>query len=261
MTPRAMLAPFMLLAATAALAADALPLFTVAYFNGSCPAGWSNTGLGAASGRFIVPTMPGGGVGSFSGTALSALQAPTHEHRLAVGSITVSSKRFILIDGCCNESLGSSGVHTMSGSASPAPENLPYVQYNVCMKQAAPEPGTIVPAGVTTFHVLPSCPEGWDTVAGAAGRYIVGLHSTGLPAATYGGKPLTPGEVRTHGHTMNGSIDLPRHNIAGASGCCANNYAGSGATAFTGNTVVDAKTTDDSAVQAPYYTATFCRKR
>jgi hypothetical protein len=249
-----------LLCASPAVAADALPQFTIAYFSGSCPDGWDNTSLASANGRFLIPTMLGGGVGAFSGEALASQQEPSHTHAKATGSISTSSKEYVLVDGCCNNSLGNSGTYTMSGSAQTASSGLPYIQYNACMKQVAPASKTSVPAEVTTFYLLPTCPTGWSPVNSAAGRYLVGLPANGAPSATFGGKALTPGENRTHSHTMNGTMNFPGHDIAGASGCCAHGYAGSGGTGFSGNTEVDTTQSYDSVTQAPYYTATFCRK-
>lgn len=255
-----MIALTALVCTSSVLAADALPEFTIAYFSGSCPDGWDNTSLASANGRFLIPTMRGGGVGAFSGQALNSQQQPTHDHAKATGSITTSSKEYVLIGGCCNDSLGDSGTYTMSGSTESSSSALPYIQYNACMKQKAPDPKTTVPSGVTTFHLMPTCPDGWSPVNSAAGRYIDGLPANGAPSASFGGKALTPGENRTHSHSMNGKMNLPSHNIAGASGCCAHGYAGSGNTGFSGNTETDSANAYDSVTQAPYYTATFCRK-
>ncbi|MGI9280795.1 MAG: hypothetical protein ACR2PX_14395 [Endozoicomonas sp.] len=245
------------------LAGDALPTFTISYFNGACPDGWDNASLSSANGRFLIPSMRGGGVASFVGEALTSQQTPSHTHADATGSISTSSKEFILIDGCCNDSLGDSGTHSMSGSTESASGNLPYIQYNACIKTATPESsaGTL-PSGLMTYYMMPQCEaSSWTPVYAADGRYPVGLPASGLPGATFGGKALSPGEIRTHDHSMGGTINLPGHDIAGGSGCCAHGYAGAGDTNFTGSTVVDTSSSKyDSAVQAPYYTATFCRK-
>lgn len=254
------LAVIALVSVSPAMAADGMPQFTIAYFNGSCPDGWDNTSLASANGRFLIPTILGGGSGAFSGEALASQQQPTHQHAKATGTIATSSKEYVLIGGCCNDSLGDSGTYTMAGSAKTASSGLPYIQYNACMKKDAPADSAKVPAGVTTFNLFPACPTGWNPVNSAAGRYIVGLPANGAPSATFGGKALAPGENRTHTHAMNGTMDFPSHNIAGASGCCAHGYAGSGNTGFSGNTTPDDSTSYDSATQAPYYTATFCRK-
>lgn len=210
---------------------------------------------------FVTGTArPGGGVARVAGRVIDPGVDAGHAHAKATGTLTTGSTRFILIGGCCNQSLGQADTYTLSGSTAQAADEMPYVQYNVCVKTSYTVAARAVPAGVTAFQQLPACPSGWTEVNRALGRYIVGLAPTGLPGATWGGKPLEAGEVRRHQHAMNGAINLPRHNIAGASGCCASGYAGSGAVSFTGNTVVDTASADDGAVQAPYYTATFCSK-
>lgn len=255
-----LMASMALLTATSVLAADALPQFTVAYFNGACPAGWDSANLASANGRFLAPTMPGGGAGSYGGQALASQQPPVHKHAKATGSVTTSSKEYILVGGCCNNTPGDSGTYTMTGSAASAESALPYIQFNACMKQENPGPMMEVPKGLATFNLMPSCPKGWSPFNSAAGRYIVGLPANGVPGAAFGGRALTAGENRTHSHSMNGVINFPTNGIAGGSGCCAHGYAGSGNTNFSGNTEADITVPYDSAVQAPYYTATFCRK-
>ena len=235
-----------------------MPQFTIAYFNGPCPDGWSNTALSSAEGRTLLPTPRGGGAGGFMGEALTSQEQPSHAHADATGTITLPAKEFILIDGCCNDSLGHSGTYTMSGSAATGHGGPPYIQYNACLKNVAPSGGGSVPSGLMTFSLLP-CGDGMTQYNAAAGRYIVGLNPNGQPAATFGGANLQPSEILTHSHTMNGSMIFPGHNIAGGSGCCAHDYAGSGNSSFTGTTVVDtAASKYDGAVQAPYYTAYFC---
>jgi hypothetical protein len=244
--------------ATAALAEDPMPTFTVAYFDGPCPAGWDSTSLAPAAGRTLLPTPRGGGAGGFIGQALTSQQVPTHKHAKATGSITTSGVQFVLVDGCCNNSLGSSGTFSMQGTTETAGGGPPYIQYNVCMKVAPLGAGT-APRGLLTFSILP-CSGSYTEYTAASGRYIVGLNPNGQPAATFGGPNLQPSELRTHTHTMNGSMSFPGHQIAGASGCCAKNYAPSGSFAFTGSTVVDTQSSPyDSAVQAPYYTVFFCQ--
>ncbi len=246
--------------ATVALADDPMPTFTVAYFNGPCPPGWDSTSLAPAAGRTLLPTPRGGGAGGFIGQALTSQQQPSHKHAKATGSITSPAKQFVLVDGCCNTSLGSSGTYPMQGSTETAGGGPPYIQYNVCLKQASPSAGT-VPSGLLTFSIL-SCSGIYAEYTAASGRYITGLNPNGQPAATFGGPNLQPSELRTHSHAMNGSMSFPAHDIAGASGCCAHNYAASGSYSFTGSTQVDTQSSQyDSAVQAPYYTAFFCEVR
>lgn len=150
----------------------------------------------------------------------------------------------------------------MTGSTEETTGGLPYIQFMACTKTGSAE-GEDPPSGLMTFYLLPSCPSGWEEVTTAKGRYLVGLPSNGAAGASFGGPSLQPGEVRTHTHQMSGDINLPDKSIVGASGCCAGGYAKSGNSSFTGQTQVDTQggaTPYDSAVQAPYYTATLCRK-
>ncbi|MDJ0629689.1 MAG: hypothetical protein QNJ44_15635 [Rhodobacter sp.] len=247
------------LVAANALAQDALPMFSIAYFDGPCPDGWDNTALASAVGRTLLPTPRGGGAGGFIGEALTSQQAPEHTHATASGSIDSPAKEFVLIDGCCNDSLGHSGTHSMSGSAAKHESGLPYIQYNACLKSDPPS-GSL-PSGILTFSLV-QCSGSFTPYNAASGRYIVGLNPNGQPAATFGGPNLQPSEIRTHTHDMAGTMSFNSHNIAGASGCCAHDYAASGNINFTGTTQVNpTKGKYDSAVQAPYYTAFMCQSQ
>ena len=239
------------------MAADALPNLTIAYFNGPCPDGWDNTAMASAAGRTLLPTPRGGGAGGFIGDALSSQETPSHTHATASGSITSPAKEFILIDGCCNDNLGHSGTHGMTGFTETGNSGFPYIQYNACLKNAAPSTGKI-PSGLLTFSLV-QCAGSFSAYNAASGRFIVGLNPNGQPAATFGGANLQPSEVRTHSHDMGGSLDFPEHDIAGGSGCCAHDYAASGSHGFSGSTGVDTNASKyDAAVQAPYYTAFLC---
>lgn len=241
-----------------AWADDVMPTFTISYFDGPCPEGWDNTSMAPASGRTLLPTPRGGGSGGFVGDALSSQGAPSHAHAKATGSITSPAKEFVLIDGCCNDNLGNSGTHDMSGSADTAESGLPYIQYNACLKTAAPKSGSM-PSGLLNFSLM-QCAGDFTTYNAASGRYIVGLNPNGQPAATFGGANLQPSEIRTHTHDMAGTMDFPESDVAGASGCCAHDYAGSGSVGFTGTSGVDTTASKyDAAVQAPYYTAFLCQ--
>jgi hypothetical protein len=235
-----------------------MPNLTLAYFNGPCPSGWNNTSLVDAAGRTLLPTPPGGGAGGFIGEALTSQQAPSHQHAKVTGSITSPSASFILVDGCCNDFMGHSGTYTMEGSVQAAGGGPPYIQYNVCLKQAPPGAGS-VPSDLLMFSILP-CSGIYTEYTAASGRYIVGLNPNGQPAATFGGAILKPGEVRTHSHSLDGTMSFSTREVVGASGCCAHNYAASGSVGFTGTTLVDTQISRyDSAVQAPYYTGFLCK--
>lgn len=241
-----------------ALSADAMPFFTEAYFAGPCPAGW--TSLDVAKGRFLIAAPLGSGVGAFAGAALDGKKAPEHLHDEITGNINLPSKNFILIGGCCNGNLGDSGTYGISGPSEAAGGNLPYIQFRACIKGDQPD-GSAIPAKLLTFMAQPYCPATWEPENALAGRYVVALPDNGAPYYQFGGKPLGPNEIRTHVHAIKGKVSFGGHEIAGGSGCCASGYAASG-----DFDLIDAKTKpvasdfEDSAVQAPYYTALMCRK-
>jgi hypothetical protein len=242
------------------MASDALPFLTEAYFSGGCPDGW--TYLDGAKGRFLLPSPLGAGSGAFSGSALDGNSAPKHRHSKITGTVNLPSKEFILIDGCCNDNLGDSGNRDVSGAAADAEDGLPFIQYAACLKTAQPDQSA-VPPGVLIYFALPACPVGWEIETPVQGRYIVGLPDNGTPYFSFGKSPLSPNEVRTHSHSVSGNISFAGHDIAGGSGCCASGYASSGSFAIASTVTVpnpDSSHPNDSAVNAPYYTATMCRK-
>ncbi|HUI98092.1 MAG TPA: hypothetical protein VLX44_20205 [Xanthobacteraceae bacterium] len=247
-------------AADTAIAADSMPFLTEAYFSGPCPEGWGY--LDGAKGRFLVPSPLGAGSGAFAGAALDGINPPTHTYSKIIGSIYLPSKEFILIDGRCNNNLGDANNYPIFGNTEPVKDNLPYIQYSACIKSAQPDQ-TAVPAGVLTYSALPTCPAGWTEETAVRGRYIIGLPDNGTPYFSFGGDPLAPSEVRTNSLPVNGNISFGGHAIAGGSGCCASGYAASGSFAINGGRT-DPNPDDahpyDSAVQAPYYTGTMCRK-
>lgn len=247
-------------AANAAIAGDSMPFLTEAYFAGPCPDGWMY--LDGAKGRFLLPSPLGAGSGAFAGAALDGINPPKNQHSKITGSIYLPSKEFILVDGCCNDNLGDANTYSVSGSADPAEDGLPFIQYSACLKSAQPDQ-TAIPSGVLTFSALPACPNDWTEETAVRGRYIIGLPDNGTPYFSFGGDPLAPSEVRTHTHSVNGNIQFGGHDIAGGSGCCASGYAASGTFAINGGATVpnpDNTHPYDSAVQAPYYTGTMCRK-
>ena len=247
-------------AVNAAIAGDSMPFLTEAYFAGACPDGWAY--LDGAKGRFLLPAPLGAGSGAFAGAALDGINPPTTSYSKITGKIDLPSKNFVLISGCCNGSLGDAGNYSISGYTDRVTGNLPYIQYSACLKSAQPDQ-TAVPPGVLAFSALPQCSKDWTEETAVRGRYIIGLPDNGTPYFSFGGDPLAPNEVRTNSLPVNGNIKFDGHDIAGASGCCAGGYAASGSFATNGGTTVpnpDDGNPYDSAVQAPYYTGTVCRK-
>lgn len=76
-----------------------------------------------------------------------------------------------------------------------------------------------VPHGAVMFFDSAACPQGWSDYVPANGRYIVGLHESGAPAATVG-EALSDQENRPagehvhpmqHTHSDSFSLDDPGH--------------------------------------------------
>ena len=253
---------------TPAMAQDAMPHLSVAYFDSKegCPTGWQL--LTEADGRFILPTPWQGKPNISKGMAIEYTgtnggKIPMHSHHTAEADVDVPSRSFVAAKGL-NKALGHSGTYFAQlkdgGGIPTGPGGLPLVQFTACVKDAPATTGTI-PQGLMAFAATEDCPSEWQPVDTAAGRYIVGLPENGHPGAAYGGAPIEPDEIRTHKHAFAGTFDLPGKSVAAAGGCCGKNYAASGHLSFTGSTYVETDADAlDSAVQAPYYTAKLCRK-
>lgn len=70
-----------------------------------------------------------------------------------------------------------------------------------------------IPQGAVMFFNLPQCPEGWDKVVAAEGRYIVGLPANGTLGATVG-VALKDNENRAVGKHTHAILDPGHiHNI------------------------------------------------
>lgn len=210
-----------------AAAEDALPAQSVAFFNlSACPEGW--TPFSRADGRLVASLMPGGGNGALVGdTPLSDLENRTHQHKLTA-SFTTTKKSYVLIGGCCNESLGNAGTYSFTGTTEPASSNLPYTQLLMCQKlELPPEGSESPPSGMLIYSGGFDCPPGYTNNQVLQGRFMIGLPKSGSPGVSFGGPPLKTGQQNTHKHTIDGTVSMPSHDIAGAGGCCADGYAGS----------------------------------
>lgn len=78
----------------------------------------------------------------------------------------------------------------------------------------------MVPAGAVMFFNLAACPPGWAALAAAQGRYIVGLPTGGMLAASVG-TALGNQENRAVGQHTHPVVD-PGHNHGGTTGSVAN---------------------------------------
>lgn len=212
---------------------DAMPPGAIAYFRApDCPSGWSRYAL--ANGRVVVPISGSGDIGQARGAPLKSGESRAHGHPVK-GSITLRAVSYVGIAGEANHGVAVAGTAAVSGTAMDAEGGLPYVQLRLCQKTSAAVPRVRpIPAGTLAFFEQP-CPDGWGRAGATQGRLLVGLPVGGNPGLSFGGPPLMPGEARGHSHAASGSVSLPSHGIALASGCCASGYGGQGDTRYTAN--------------------------
>ncbi|HUQ01697.1 MAG TPA: hypothetical protein VM261_04340 [Kofleriaceae bacterium] len=227
---------------------DGFPRGAISFFLGAlCPTGWAP--YADAVGRTIVPVAASGDAGMMVGTPLGVNETRAHHHDLAV-SVNLPSVSYAGIAGESNHGVSRSGqVDGLAATADAAPD-VPYAQLRVCRKSA--EPGErAAPSGVIAFFAG-ACPPAWNPAPPAiAGRYLVALPAGGTAGRTFGGDPLTSGELRAHTHTVSGSVAAPSHGIALAGGCCAGGYGGAGTHAAT-------ITAGPAPVEMPYLQLSAC---
>ena len=231
-------------------ARDPLPTGAISYFLATgCPTGWAS--YDAAAGRTIVPQTSDATV--TAGAPLAINEQRTHHHGAQVG-VDLSSTSFAGIAGAANTGVASAGHVAGAITTDDGDAQLPYVQLLVCKKTAPPSNG-IVPNGMLAFFET-VCPAGWtDAPASVDGRMLVGLPAGGAPGATFGGAPLASGEVRAHAHAITGTVSLPSHGIALASGCCAGGFASAG------DVAIAATTSAAAAADVPYVQLRACAKQ
>jgi hypothetical protein len=212
---------------------DSLPTGAISFFNlSSCPPGWQP--FAGAAGRTIVP----GGeldVEATAGEPLSDSEDREHGHDMG-GNLPLSSVTYAGIAGEANHGVAHDGMPPISFTSKSASSGLPYVQLLVCQKLTTPViTQKLVPSGTLMFFATTTCPDGWGQTMATQGRIPVGLPAGGTPDQSFGGAPLTStagpgpgpnqGEVRTHHHVVQGSIQTNSHGIALLSGGLAEGYA------------------------------------
>ena len=78
----------------------------------------------------------------------------------------------------------------------------------------------LIPAGALAFADGDTCPSGWTQRDSTKGRFLVGVNDPPASGVLVG-TPLSAGEVRSHAHDYNFSIDIASiSGITGLSGCC-----------------------------------------
>jgi hypothetical protein len=217
---------------------DGFPAGAIAFFlDTQCPSGWSLYDDGV--GRTVVPSS-GDDAGTTVGEPLTTNEQRAHHHALQL-DVDLSSVSYAGVAGEANHGVAQGGA--VNGTTATDDSNAlpPYSQLRICEKHA--QPSADPPPGVIAFFAAAACPAAWTPAPAALqGRFLVALPSGGTPAATFGGAPLSSGEVRAHTHAATASLSASAHGIALASGCCAGGYGAAGAhgaTATAGAAPVD----------------------
>ena len=228
--------------ATAAWASDPLPAGSVAMFKlKDCPDGWVQ--FSAAGGRLILGLDDTGTAGEQFGKPLSNLEARTHTHPLSL-SFTAPGHSLAATSGPRHR--GEPGTYSALQPAvtAAAGNELPYIQYSVCVKTAQPE-GTLatVPSNFLMYFNQAGCPQGFAAAPAAlGGRFPVAVPKGGTVDAPFGGPPTNEGVgENAHSHTASGKLELKPDGISLASGS-GRSYAAAGTYDFGGTaalTVVD----------------------
>lgn len=240
--------------ATAAWASDPLPPGSVALFNlTDCPLGWEV--FSNAAGRLVLPLTSTGKPLATGGLALGDLEKRTHTHPL---NLSFTARGHSLAATGDSNHRGTPGTYSALSPAvtDPAWNELPYIQYLVCVKTGPPV-GKLetVPSNFLMYFNQAGCPAEFDADPGArGGRFAVAVPKAGTVDATFGGDPIDEfvGE-NTHTHTASGKLVLPPKSVAIASGS-GRSYAARGEYDFSGMaTAAD--------VAMPYIVLQQCRKK
>jgi len=218
------------------------------YLATDCPSGWK--AYDDAAGRTLIAQVadPHTAVGM----PLARNETRAHHHDASVG-VDFPTVSYVGVAGSGNDSLTPGGHFAASIATADGDAVLPYVQFLACKKVAAPGAAR-VPSGLLAYYDAPACPSGWSPAPDAiVGRIAIGVPTGGTPGQTFGGAPLTSGEVRTHTHAISSTLAAAGHGIALLSGCCGGGYGASGDRALTG-------ATSPSTVDLPYLQLRGCTK-
>lgn len=234
-------------------AEQALPREMVAFFSApSCPAEWEP--YAKLNGRFAVPLPPDAQSADFN-AAVGNAGVFNHDHKLVVSGTAAEQKIYLPISG---------GSMALAESWWPFPQNnsyghrtfddqtytsgtggddaVPRVSLMACIKASGRPRTSELPEDILAFMTAEDCPKHWRQKPASMGRYLVGLPAgpyaqSGVP---FGGGPLHSKEQRVHVHEVRASLSLPSNGIAGASGCCLNDFAAASTYTLQGQSVAAA---------------------
>jgi len=190
---------------------------TLAFFDAdACPGGWSE--WTEARGRAVVAVSEPNDVGVTVGEALSDNSNPLHTHGVS-GEFDVSGAGIAGLSSCCNGNPGQAGRYTLSTDLEESSGDLPTLTLLPCVRddEGLDASGAPVVAGMAAYFVRDACPSGWSPLTEANGRLVTGLPSGAVPLQTVG-EALSSGEERSHQHSVEATLVVPEHSIAGAGG-------------------------------------------
>lgn len=220
-------------------AEQALPREMVAFFSApSCPAEWAP--YRKLDGRFAVPLPSDAQSADFNAAVGNAGVVFNHSHALVVSGTAAAQKIYLPIAGgsmALAESWWPFAQNTDYGhrtfddqtftTDTGGDDAVPRVSLMACIKTTGRPRTSELPNDILAFMTAEDCPKHWRQKPASMGRYLVGLPAgpyaqSGVP---FGGSPLHSREQRVHVHEIRASLGLPSRGIAGASGCCLNDFA------------------------------------
>ena len=166
--------------------------------------------------RLVVGVPEGAGApAAFGGDTLAAV---AHSHDVS-GSINLGSHGIALLGGCCAGGYASAGNLAVDLQTEAASLEFPWLGLLACgtpLLGAVPGPDA-APVGVVLFASGGECPAGFEPLAAARGRLLVGAELAGEVGLTVG-TPLGDKEDRTHTHGVSLSVTLAYKSVSAADG-------------------------------------------
>lgn len=197
-------------------AQDRLPYASHALFNRpSCPSGWTRVDecptCQNLNGRTVVPLREGFTIKSV-GQPWLVYTSGDHTHTFS-GSLTPGEAGLAALSG--TNYRAAQGELTFSGTTNgmTGARPLPTIEFLACAKTEMADEGAHPPNMTIFYGGEKDCPEGWQTTAGTAGRFIIASPAGDHDGVTFGSAtPLGDGDDRTHVHAFSVSFELtPAH--------------------------------------------------
>lgn len=190
----------------------------IAFFQTSCPSGWSD--IDSSKRGYLLVVDPNGGTtaGTIVGSALSNQQNPQHTHSVTAGTFCINTaiSAALVIDGCTSgclyKSLKPLSSYTIcedsAFSLGNSVSGYPFVQLRLC-KATSLAQQVEVPANTVAYFdsSVQSCPaaSGWSDYTAAHGRVLVPQTKNTSPQ-TSSSSALTSGQTLSHKHSISTTV-------------------------------------------------------